>query len=1147
MFTHLHVHTEYSLLDGYCHIEKLVARAKELGMTHLAITDHNHLGGIIKFQDICLKNNITPILGYEAYQTWNMRELAKPLEDRRKAALQKAFDEGALTEDEVNFFLKKKVKVKKTKTEIKNISDKYMYDSKQYHLILLAYNQTGLNNLIKLQSESARDCTYNSRFLLDFNLLKKYNEGIICTTACVGSMPAQLVWKDNYKIAEAVILKYKEIFGDRFYLEVQDNQVEIQNKVNNFYIEMSEKHGIELVATSDVHYVLKEDHYDHDVLVSIGTGSKITDPTRMRYDNNFWLKSEEEMVKGFEMLVRIFGGEMEPYLKAIENTNKIASMVGSFSIGSKKPLMPKVPGIAGDTNRILRDKAFRGLYELAKTRDNIRENIREYEKRLSYELNIINYKGFADYMLIVEEFIRWSAENGIMTGSGRGCSIAGTSILLNNGDIKPIENVKVGDKVFTHAGTIKPVKNVFSYDIEEDLYRIKAGSNDEMTYTGDHKFFVSTKDNNVPHWKPISELNVGDSLLMPKLKIKVDDTQVMTYLTELHSDFNERRGLTYPTKKIRASHKAYRSKFYWTKDFIKILGYIVSSGYIRNIRSEGKQNYEIAVSFPSEDSIQAQEYISLCRAVFDESPVARKSDNKKRIVLSIQSKVLAVFISSLVYNSDNEFDRFDKRIPKRIFTMSDNFKKAFLQPFFNNIKGFPFVVDGKTKIQISLTNKNLAHQLVTLLNLMGIHSRIVSRIYDTKLNLYEYKVAISKESYPEFYALMDVVLSYKDGYKPSAYKTYADYYEVTIRELTKLPNVKTKVYDIEVEKDHSYIGNLSAVHNSASGSLVLLCIGATKNIDPIEHGLLFGRFLTIDRTGLPDIDSDISYTGREKVIHHLKETYGTSAVSHIGTYSEMGVKSGIKDVCRVLGIDFLESNMISKEIDLIEAVPPQPKFKHFDALKNSTNPTEQSMWRRCDNLEKIYPEVFRLARNFEGLKRGFGVHASGILVMPCEVTDYFPTRVDDSGVSICLFTGVEVEAKNAVKLDVLGLKTLSIIEDTLKNLNKTIDWLYEVANIEDHNIYEMIANSETDCVFQLESDMFKDMMKYLQPTDFQDIVAATSLGRPGPLSQGMDKDYSHRKHGREEISFILPRIENILDRTYGVICYQEQLKQIGIL
>lgn len=227
-----------------------------------------------------------------------------------------------------------------------------------------------------------------------------------------------------------------------------------------------------------------------------------------------------------------------------------------------------------------------------------------------------------------------------------------------------------------------------------------------------------------------------------------------------------------------------------------------------------------------------------------------------------------------------------------------------------------------------------------------------------------------------------------------------------------------KVYDITVEDVHSYnIDNL-IVHNSACGSLLLYLIGITRNIDPIKYNLLFERFLTVDRHGFPDIDLDFSNKNRYKVVQHLEDMYGKEKVCHIGTYTQEGVKSGLKDVARVFRISFQESNEISKKIDEISdnaSIPPQPSFSDFDKLKESPSEFERKQWKEFDKLEKKYEKLFELARKFEGCKRNFGIHASAYLAMPIPISDVFPTRRDSkTGVTVTLYPGTTIEELGGV-------------------------------------------------------------------------------------------------------------------------------------
>ena len=762
----LHVHTVFSFLDGYNKIDRLVNRVKELGMKAVAITDHGYLAGVPQFQDECKKQGVKPLLGLEGYYTPVMSEMAKDSKVRRADAQKKAMAAGALTESDMEDFKKKK----RPQKELTEIIKPFMYDMTGYHILFIAKNQTGWSNLVKIQSESARLCTFNGRPHCDMELLRKYHEGLICTCACISSYPAQMITDGHEEKALEYINSMLEIFGkEDFYLEIQPLNIKRQRQVNLKYMELAKEFNIKCVATNDSHWTYKEDYDDHDTLLCIGTGAKKADNARMHYSNDFWMKSYEEMLETFEKqskdmpkeekLFSLDGKDKEYeafYLEALEETNRVANKVeDSIKLGSNVDLFSKVkvPGNLS-AEEYLRVLAYHGLYEYLKKNPQLDRAV--YEKRLFDELNIINPKGYAPYMLAVKEYVTWANEHGCPTGPGRG---------------------------------------------------------------------------------------------------------------------------------------------------------------------------------------------------------------------------------------------------------------------------------------------------------------------------------------------------------------------------------------------------------SAAGSLCLFCIGVTKNIDPIQNQLWFSRFLTKDRTTPPDIDCDFAWSHRDDVIHHLEDYYGIEKVAHIGTFGTMGVKSGLKDICRVLSIPFEESNSISKELDDIckdgGLAANECKFKKLDALAEGDD-KEKAAYKRFHELEERYAEAFRLCRAFEGIPRNMGVHASGVLVTPMPVTDLFPVRYVD-GTAVTLYEGPRLEELKAIKYDILGLKTLDIIQWTLKAIdeNMTMDDLYEKVDVNDPKVFDTICKKQTEAVFQIESDMMKGIIDMIQPTDFNDIGAINALGRPGPLAAGMPKDYGDRKNGKAEISYPIRGCEDILDITYGCIPYQEQLMAIS--
>ena len=335
---------------------------------------------------------------------------------------------------------------------------------------------------------------------------------------------------------------------------------------------------------------------------------------------------------------------------------------------------------------------------------------------------------------------------------------------------------------------------------------------------------------------------------------------------------------------------------------------------------------------------------------------------------------------------------------------------------------------------------------------------------------------------------------------------------------------------------------------SASGSLCLFVNGITKCIDPIKYGLLFSRFLTMDRTALPDIDTDFSYLNRQRVIQYLKDKYGEECVSFIGTYTEMGVKSGLKDVGRVLNIDFATMNALTKKIDEWTDEAPSIKFKDLDKLADGDE-RDRAIYQEFKATEEQYPELFRLARAFEGTPRNQGVHASGILVTPMPINDMFPTRTDKEGNRVTLYTGPQAEMVGGVKLDILGLKTLDVLDLTIKAVHPsaTVYQLYDEVDkhLDDAEMFNSLNRKETEGIFQLESALFKGMISDILPKNINDISVITSLGRPGPLSAKMDKIYAQINRGEIEAKEPLRGTWHIVENALGTICYQEHVMRIA--
>ncbi|MBQ3103617.1 MAG: DNA polymerase III subunit alpha, partial [Oscillospiraceae bacterium] len=376
-FAHLHVHTEYSLLDGACRISGLAKRAKELGQTAVAITDHGVMYGVIDFYRACKAEGVKPIIGCEVYVAPRTR-----------------FDK------------------------------MHEFDSEARHLVLLCENEEGYRNLSYMVSMAFSQGFY-IRPRIDMDLLRKKHHGLIALSACLaGEIPRRLR-NGDYEGAKKYALEMQEIMGeDHFYLELQDHGIPMQAEVNQGILRLHQETGIPMVATNDAHYLAKENAASHDVLLCIQTGKTVDDENRMRYEpQNFYLRSTEEMETLFSR-----------YPGAIENTGRIAEMCNvEFEFG--KYHLPEFKLPPGYSSYEYIKKLCREGFE-----ERYGGKHPEYEKQLNYELDMIEKMGFTDYFLIVSDFVQYAKSVGIPVGPGRG-SAAGSmvSYCLHITDIDPMQ------------------------------------------------------------------------------------------------------------------------------------------------------------------------------------------------------------------------------------------------------------------------------------------------------------------------------------------------------------------------------------------------------------------------------------------------------------------------------------------------------------------------------------------------------------------------------------------------------------------------------------------------------------------------------------------------------------------------------------
>lgn len=766
-FVHLHNHSDFSILDAATRVSDMVERAVELGMPALALTDHGYMFGIPDFDMACRSyNDAQKDMGQwrhdlECFQKgWELEEPAPDAPDAAphdRVHAQWASDVRVWNETHDL----EAVRANRPSLLIKPIFGCEAYfitddciekgtRQHRYHLILLAKNETGYVNLMKMMSEAASGDMfyYYPRTTLD--MLRRYHEGIICTSACVSGIIPRMYFDGRPDEARRWALTYKEIFGDDFYLEVQDHGLAdpawggfTDRTLSEQIVRLGAELGIKVVATNDNHYLTRDDAPTQDVLSCIGTASRLDDENRKRMTGTeFYLKSEDEMRELFTWAPEV-----------VDNTLEVAEKC-NYELDWTHMYLPKFPDLEpGETS----EERFRKECEEGLARrygDDWREltvggeNVRE---RFEYEYKVICEKGFADYFLIVQEYVRWAKRNGIGVGPGRG---------------------------------------------------------------------------------------------------------------------------------------------------------------------------------------------------------------------------------------------------------------------------------------------------------------------------------------------------------------------------------------------------------SAAGAIVAYAMDITT-FDPLENGLMFERFLSPQRSEMPDIDMDFDDERRLEVVEHVRQLYGPERVCHVITYSTIKAKQAINDAARVLGFPVWQGQKLSKMLT------NDPKLTLGNALhKSEKHPDQYS-----PDFEAAYTDdadmrrIIDAALSIEGLHRGEGVHACAVLITPTPVNDHVPTKVDTKGgVEITQYEGHSVADMGLLKMDFLGLRTLTVISKALANIkaNYGIDINVDEIPFDDPEIFRLMREGRTAGVFQIESAGMTSTIKNMRPTEYKQVVALIALYRPGPLGAGMVTSYINRMNGREEAVSYDPRLDDILGETYGTMVYQEQVMKISM-
>ena len=1125
MYAPLHLHTEYSLLDGMCRISELPGVLKGLGITSCAITDHGNMFGAVDFYKACKKAGIHPVIGCEVYTA------ARTMHDR-------------------------------------DVS----YDKKSGHLILLAETQEGYSNLVKIVSESYTDGFYYKP-RVDKELLRKYSKGLICLSGCLAGAVQRHLADGDYGSAKEEALELADIFGrGNFFLELQNHHLADDVAVIEGLHRLSADIDVPLAATNDSHYLRQKDARAQDILMCVQTQAKVTDQNRMRFENDeFYIKSEDEMLE-------LFPDDAD----AVHRTQEIADRCHvEFEFGNYH--LPEYEPPKGKTcDQYLRELCYEGL-EKKYGGDAMAEDS-PLRQRLESELSTIESMGFVEYFLIVWDFINFAKTKGIPVGPGRGCCNAGTLIYTEQG-LLPIEEIEPGMRVFSHDGSLQNVEAVFKYPVDEKLRQIRCyyGSKFGNAYTADHKIlavkaaretdkhllaqgYQFRKTTEEPSWIPASELEMGDLVAFPKFTEKCEPLGVIdlaeyagpnadigsfTIKEHLSQNFAHPvsvREISRQTGVSRSAVKRYSRGESCTRrtkdevddylaslgmsvddwrqalnrvsetfvndinrfvtvdeDFMFVLGAMTGNGWVR--RGSGE------IGFCCNSELINQDFLDAFTRVFGISFYkVNRSKTTKLIQYTIASRTLKNLFLSL-WNGYN-FSAQTKSLPSWVHAESESNKMALIHGLWS--------ADGshKEKSRYTTASWRLLNDVKRVLSSLNIPNSLSYRPAHDSPNS---KVGHSNDSW-------SIAVPHNFGsLRPQFGEYHDDYVLKRIFAINDITDEKF-VYDISVENNHSYVTDSFIAHNSAAGSIVSYCLSITE-LDPIKYALVFERFLNPERVSMPDIDVDFCIDRRQEVIDYVTRKYGSDKVSGIITFTTLKARAVVRDVARVLGASYQEGDRIAKAI-------PNVKDVTVD-MALSLNPELKSMY---DN-EPLVKQVVDFSRQLEGLPRNASKHAAGVVISKLPLEDYVPLYASDKGLAV-QFNMTTIEELGLLKMDFLGLRNLTVIEDALqmikKNRGVTIDW--DEIGLDDPAVYRLIASGNTTGVFQLEGGGMTDFLKQLKPTCFEDIIAGIALYRPGPMDS-IPKYLENKKHP-ENIRYVDPQLAHILDVTYGCLIYQEQVMSV---
>lgn len=1138
-FISLHNHTHFSVLDAIPTPEELMERAKELGQEAVAITDHGSLAGVWSAYKAWKTTGVKPIIGCECYF----------VDDKNQ--------------------LKEKEKFR--------------------HIILIAKNAIGYKNLLTINRRGFENINIDLKkaySIIDWKLLEKHKEGLICLTSCGNGILSSFLMKKDLEGFNSALNKLKEIFKDDLGLEIQTNNLarnasafhsEVdQNFINRQMIFHGKKHGIKVVPTCNSHYLKKEDYKIHDVMIAIAAHQPIYSNFRLKYPvPDFYLKSELEVKDFFS---RNYGEELAQQL--VDNTKYFADKCEnpdwidpkfSNSTGKELPIFPvkdekdysqfliwsknqseKIQALKED-EQFLRYRTELGLKAMIPV-----EKFTEYQARCEEEFDVLEYHGFSSYMLIVADYVNWAKNNGVPTGPGRGCLTGDTKVQTTKG-FKQLKDIVIGDKVYTHTGKAKEVLKTFEYDVNEDLLQLTLiNSFGNIKLTKDHKVYASHDPKIAPSWIEAKDLKLGSYVYTkfpetdnPEYEETFDlskycdhnkftDTDIQVIKGESHNDGFSMREIS------RAVKLHYGCIFDIKNNKSKCIDKIKKVESYLNIHNLSLKDWQNrSTSYDVERFIKLDDeflYI-LGRFTGDGSFRKGKSDG---LNFAFHKNEVEAITRVRKYFENKGFSIYECTSNKKNYNgYSLKIGNRFLSQFFADIfcnyksssltKHYPKFFRQLSKRQMKIllqghydsdgcfaNNKN---SIKTISPQLSFEMKEIANYLSEPCGFNTEKAKTTNNN--------GIIRRNKTSHKMN-FGLFDDAIQIKqifengyYSKISKIDIVKEdKVYDIMVEEDHSYLTSSGIVHNSAGGCLIAYLIGI-HNADSIKYDLIFARFHNKEKTLLPDIDVDVSTKGREQVLHYLCQKYGQDNVAHVSNINTMTPKVYAKDIARVC--EFGGSADAELGMAIANSIPDEAQSIDH-ALAISPIFTEY-----C----KRYPQLLE-NKIIDGKLRAFSTHAGGIIISQRPLVGLVPVRLDKEGNVALEYDKDQAEENGLVKMDILGLSTLDIIDKTheiMKNVGLPIPTNHDY---KDQKTYDLISKGDTFCVFQLgTSGGTAELCRQVQPTSINDISHINSLARPS--AKDMRTPFVQTKAGKKPVSLLHPSLQRSFGKTYGFGLYEESL------